>query len=170
MALCKVWEQKVSVNTKAEKMNDGYVDAVYTVFNRLLNHPETKNLLLDADAKDTNNLNSIYKLEAIVKRASSPAGIQWCVSYCLDYGEKLSLTHLSGKGMPGGKGFLDVAMCKNELALALLSWRKALPIQLSEELSLRLQGWSQGMQDFRKDMNEVSVAWFGGLPVADQSF
>ena len=169
-ALCQAWEQNVTTNTKAEKMSEGYVDAVYTVFTRLLNNAETKNLLLDADANDTNNLNSIYKLEAIVKRASSPAGIHWCVSYCLDYDQKLAVNALTGKGMPGGKGFLDVSMCKNELALSLLAWRKGLTTPLSNELSMRLHKWSAGMQDFRKDLKEGNNAWFGALPVFDQLF
>ena len=103
-ALVKNWTAKVTQNTKSDKVCEAYVDAVYTVFNRLLNNIETKNLLLGKDSEDDNNLNSICKLDAVVKRASSPAGIHCCVSYCLDNGHKLSPNALTGRACQVAKG------------------------------------------------------------------
>ena len=101
---------------------------------------------------------------------SSPVAIHWCVSYCLDHKQKLSVTALTGKGMPGGKGFLDIAMCKNELAAALVAWRRKLSHMPAETLSLKLANWQQDMVSFRLDMNESNVAWLGAMPPSDQTF
>ena len=97
-------------------MKTGLVDACYTTHNRALRHDEIRDLLWDADRElDATPFDSVYKIEAAVKRGQSTEGILWCIGGVLAAvrfqgvtpGE-VALRVLTGRGLPGGKGLLDL--------------------------------------------------------------
>ena len=62
-----------------------------------------------------------------MKRASSKDMIHWTVMLIADmvqYGgtipRELSVRKLSGKGQPGGRGIVDLCMCKKEIAWCMI--------------------------------------------------
>ena len=117
----------INMAPSSEKVTTSFVDACFTVNARLLSNEKLQLLCEDADSAGVTPLDSIYKYEAIVKRASSPQLIYWCVAGLLDLVKMklaspgdISLRQLSGRGLPGGKGILDTLIAKRELACAIV--------------------------------------------------
>lgn len=69
--------------------------------------------------------------QAIIKRAGTKELIRWAIKMLADmvmYGNtptrELSSRKLSGRGMPGGKGIVDLCLAKKEVAWCLLTQDK----------------------------------------------
>ena len=115
-AHAEAWSKNVTLAPSSEVMKTGLVDACYTTHNRALRHDEIRDLLWDADRElDATPFDSVYKIEAAVKRGQSTEGILWCIGGVLDAvrfqgvtpGE-VALRVLTGRGLPGGKGLFDL--------------------------------------------------------------
>lgn len=118
--------ENVKLASHAEPVKTSYVDAVQTVWKRLMSDKECKGMIMWQDAQGCTVFDSVYKLEALVKKAGALSNIKFCVSYILDQvmndgaapGE-FAVRQLSGKGLPGGKGKIDMCLAKKELSQAL---------------------------------------------------
>lgn len=67
----KMWAEKVDLAPSSEKISETFVDACFTVGARLMNNDQTQKIVVEADSNGTTPFDSIYKYEAVVKRAQS---------------------------------------------------------------------------------------------------
>ena len=88
--------------------------------------PEVRKMIFDGSEMEKGPFDSIYKLEAIVKKGGTPANIRWLTGGVLDAVQhqgtplsEIAVRQLTGKGIPGGRGFLDLLLGRRELAEAL---------------------------------------------------
>ena len=108
----------------------------------------------------------------------TPWGI-WCVAGCIDLVEagqasvgELSIKQMTGKGLPSGKGVLDVLLAKHELAAALT--QKASEIGLTSKTIEACTRWGKSHVNYRSDMGfrpgSTDTHWIAALPAHDQKF
>ena len=101
------------------------IDSSLTIMARLLSIPSVQTRLLDADAwnRGDNPFDSVYKLEAILRKGKDASGITWLVDmlwYVVQHkskpidSEDLSLCGLRGKKTNGNRGYLDVLLFKKD--------------------------------------------------------
>ena len=155
------------------------MDAVFTTMKRLMATPEIQAEIIRADSRGDTPFDTVYKYETIVKRCPSTASMLWCVCGLIDWvraglastGE-LSVRQLSGKGLPGGKGVLDVLIGKQEVAHALT--RTSESIGLSPDLARHLSQWSLSHTNYRADMGytpgEKDTQWVSAMSPPDIKF
>ena len=171
---CRQWQEE----GKDKDMTTGEIDAAFTVNDRLLTIPETKELLLIADSSGIDNpfSESIYKCEAVIKRAKKPLVISWSIGFCLDLLETgrrvasdFSLRSLVGKGHgASGRGLIDRAIVKYEAGELLLAWGDA-NIHLPESDAAVCRGWLKGHKNYRNHLNG-NISWVGARPKASRKF
>ncbi|CAE7474778.1 unnamed protein product [Symbiodinium natans] len=99
--------------------------------------------------------------------------IHWTVMLIADmvqYGgtipRELSVRKLSGKGQPGGRGIVDLCMCKKEIAWCMI--KKARDLKVSEVAVKRMDAWEKSPEEYRKAMFKGSASWVGTLPDSAQ--
>ena len=122
-ACAQAWRDNVTLAKGAEAIKPSYVDAIFTVWGRIMDHPEAKALVLKCEHElPQSPWDSIYKLEAIVKRCSTHSGIVWALASLYDAiknglvtAAELAVRQLQGRRLPGGKGILDVLLAKKDV-------------------------------------------------------
>ena len=129
-----------------------FVDNAMTVYKRLIApFPQARELVDSLECHIENPMDSIYKWAAIVKRASTPEYIIWCVHWIVDlflskgiFADQLSLRNLEGKAKgSGGKGIVDVVVMKKDLRDLLRgAWLEAMQ-------------WSVAQKTLIKDLTET---------------
>ncbi len=129
-SVATVWKEHVQVSSMGESINVAFIDAAMTVWDRMCQDDECRTMLLQAEdrwGKQT-PWDSVYKLEAVIKKCGRPGpiatrNIRWTLAaiedLILDHQcvpGQLSVRALSGKGHSGGKGYVDVLLFKQDLA------------------------------------------------------
>ncbi|CAK0870056.1 unnamed protein product [Prorocentrum cordatum] len=150
----KMWAEKVDLAPSSAKISETYVDACFTVGARLMNNDQTQKIVVEADSNGTTPFDSIYKYEAVVKRAQSGNLIHWCTAGLLDLvmtkmtaAGEVSLRQLAGRGLPGGKGLLDLLVAENELGHCII--KKMRDMGLRASTLQRLETWIVGHDAYR---------------------
>ena len=168
----KHWES-LTLASSSEPVKKSFVDACVTVKARLLNLDAPRNALLKSDATDAGApFSSIYTLEAVVKRGSSPPAIEWLIMILLDYVKTGALTKsdisvekLTGK-RSGGKGLLDTLIAKHDAAKAFLVF--AGNHMLHTATIKFLADWCIGIHKYRGVVQDQAA--FSVLPKSNQAF
>ena len=109
--LAMKWNEKLKMASCSEAMKPGLADAAMTAWQRALQDPDLRDLLLwQEQLYDPPVIDSIYKYEAIIKKCNTLDNIRWTVAALLDLvthhgtsSAEFSVRQLSGKGLPGGK-------------------------------------------------------------------
>ena len=177
------WNSNVKMAKSSDAVKGGLIDAALTVHSRMLSVPSIADLVVWADATcEPPIFDSIYKLEAIIKKAGTPEMIRWCVAGIIDMvlnlgstpGE-VALRQITGRGMPGGKGKVDLLMGKRELAkcLATYSEEKQVSAMLNSKFSL----WHTGVDKYRRDVGKpfdvneekADVTWISTIGAPGQA-
>ncbi|CAK0828182.1 unnamed protein product [Prorocentrum cordatum] len=121
-ACSELWKSNVRLAHNSEPVKPAFVDAVFTVFQRLMTDDVCKQMVLASEV-DFEGAFTMCKLEAVVKRCGSIELIRWTVSmlyHQLQNGDllptDLSLRQYTGRGNPGNKGILDLVVAKHEVA------------------------------------------------------
>ena len=84
-ACAAAWRDNVKLARGSEPIKTGYVDAVFTVWSRIMDHADSRELVLKFETELAQSpWDSIYKLEAIVKRCSTHGYIVWALSSLFD--------------------------------------------------------------------------------------
>ena len=86
-ATAKYWKDNVDKTYHVEEPHTpAMVDACFTIKKRLLNRPTcgTVEALVDADSHECTPFKSVYKYEAVIKRAPTEVSMMWCFSGLLD--------------------------------------------------------------------------------------
>ena len=169
----EMWNENVRLHPGAEPVKAAYVDAVFTVHKRLLSMDRVAEAVLRADAAGSSAFDSVYKMDAVIKRCGSPQCIAFVTLALLDAVSKsiltpgeLSIRNLTGRGLPGGKGFLDTMVAKYELADKLFA--HAVSLNLQPAALVKIQGWATGVDLYRQHM--VNRAWVATLANSAQTF
>eukprot|EP00969_Alexandrium_andersonii_P104593 4614677-Alexandrium_andersonii.AAC.1 len=112
-ACANAWAEHVKLAARSEQIKPAFVDACMTVWNRALAHDDLRLLVVKAD-EELELFDSVYKLEAVIKKAGSYNQIRWCICAIIDAVRHLGVTapeialrQLTGRGLAGGKGLLD---------------------------------------------------------------
>ena len=79
----EIWRNEVNISP--ESFTTGFVDAVFTVMKRLFHIEEIQRVLIEADSAGTTPFDSVYKYEALVKRAPTVDMIAWCATGAIDF-------------------------------------------------------------------------------------
>ena len=154
------WTTNITLDPTAEPVKVGFVDATVTVFKRLMwALPDTASLVTYYDHSGSGLFDSMYKLEKIVQKGGEGKGIHWCVVGVIHLVKKkiynpaeLSVRVLSGKGMPGGKGVLDLLTTQQEAAFELVAYAQRTKYEPC--LTKRMTRWSQGADVYSQDMEK----------------
>ena len=169
----EMWNANVRLHPGAEPVKAAYVDAVFTVHKRLLSVDRVAEAVLRADAAGNSAFDSVYKMDAVIKRCGSPQCIAFVTLALLDAVSKsiltpgeLSIRNLTGRGMPGGKGLLDTMVAKYELADKLFT--HAVSLNLQPAALIKIQEWASGVDLYRQHM--VNRAWVATLANSAQTF
>ena len=182
-ATANYWQTQVDKEFKMDEPHTtAMVDACFTVNKRWLSRKDCPVVaaLIKADSNEDTPLKSVYKYEAVIKRAPSDATMVWCFAGLLDLyrsglateGE-LSIRQLNGRGLAGGKGIVDLLVGKHEAALALE--RKAFEINGFHKTTVSaIARWKQHHLLYRQDKGykagETDSTWVSSLPGPDQKF
>lgn len=123
-AMADAYREKIKFAETSDCVSDAFVDSAITIEQRLLSIGKCKDTIIRCEATYNTKtpFDSIYKLQAIVSRAKTPALIEWCVVYIADTwdanpeSEPVSLRFLLGTGTgAGGKGLVDLLVHKYTL-------------------------------------------------------
>jgi hypothetical protein len=117
--------ERVKTAGKLQPYSLSAIDSSLTIMARLLCIPSVQNRLLDADAWDrgSNPFDSVYKLEARLRKGKDTAGITWLmemIRYVVQHKSKpsesddLSVQGLKGKKTNGNRGYADVLLFKRD--------------------------------------------------------
>ncbi len=120
--------------------------------------------------------------QAVVKRCSTHNGITWGLSSLFDAlktnlltAPELAVRQLQGKGLPGGKGILDLFLGKQDAAVALHKF--AADADFTQSLVARLEKWKVSIDNYRADVGfwdhtkkayTVNNQWMVALTPANQ--
>ncbi|CAK0909905.1 unnamed protein product [Prorocentrum cordatum] len=168
----KTWAEKVELAPNSEKISETYVDACFTVGARLMSNVQTQKIVVEADSSGTTPFDSIYKYEAVVKRAQSGNLTHWCTAGLRDLvtakmttAGEISLRQLTGRGLPGGKGLLDLLIAKQELGHCII--KKVHDMGLNASTLQRLETWISGHDAYRSMVGhkagEKDASWRAAL-------
>ena len=133
-------------------------------------------MIFEGSEMEKGPFDSIYKLEAIVKKGGTPSNIRWLIGGVIDavkyQGTPLSdiaCRQLTGRGMPGGCGLLDLVLGRRELAEALMAKAK-------ESMMMKLDaGFVKQIDEFLtchtiyRTLVSDNPTWIGSQPHASQS-
>ena len=118
--LAALYEQNLKQAADGEKLNRSYIDAAMTVHDRVFSIPKVREELFALDNSHGHNhvFDSIYKMDALVKKAKTQKNIQWVFLGIVDTFrsgilEKSAMTmaNITGKNS-GGKGLADLFIAK----------------------------------------------------------
>jgi hypothetical protein len=123
--------ERVKTAGKLQPYSLSAIDSSLTIMARLLCIPTVQSRLLDADAWDrgANPCDSVYKLEALLRKGKDTAGITWLVDmiwYVVQHkskppdSEDLSVHGLKGKKTNGNRDYADVLLFKRDCLSYLL--------------------------------------------------
>eukprot|EP00959_Pyramimonas_sp_CCMP1952_P474786 9503848-Pyramimonas_sp.AAC.2 len=127
--LSKMYSEKGELNDLSESVSKSFVDAASTCHRRALSIPSIRDLLLKCEAQYgiVNPFQSIYTLEALVKRAETEDNIMWAIASILHalkarymMVSEINSRTVVGKGT-GGKGIVDRANLRREFSDLLAS-------------------------------------------------
>ena len=183
--MAAMWEENIVLSAGSEPMKVGMIDACLTVEKRMLSDEATKREVVAADSEmEVQSFDSIYKLEAIVKRAKTPHAIRWTTAGIIDMvkagyitAPELALRQFTGRGLPGGKGVVDLLLGKYDLGCALEKWAEKR--NLDTHMISKMKNWLCGHYNYRNDMGfpdastkkvDVDLTWISLLPVSSQCF
>ena len=109
-----------------------------------------------------------------MQKGHTPEGIHWCVAGLVNhcktgavYPTELSLRALGGKGLSGGKGYLDVLMCQLEMGLEIKRWADA--NKCERRVLSTLENWGVGADAYRRDVGLRGTGLVDDSP-ADSTF
>ena len=111
------FEKRVTFAPSSDKFATGFVDAAMTITNRILSIPACKEMLtkLDSEVGVNGPLNSVYKLQAIVSKAKTPANIQTVISYMV-FGYECGFYEVEDFSVSKLRsGFVDLLLLKKSL-------------------------------------------------------
>ena len=128
------YEEHCDLHDDEEHLSEAFFTAAVLVWEKAYSVPEVLECLqwLENNCGDKNPLNSVYKLEAIVKKCGGvAANITWAMTQTVSLyrrgdlkSEDFSLRSLEGKTTgANGKGIVDVFLEQNENALFQLAGR-----------------------------------------------
>ena len=169
------WSQKVELAGSSEIPNKGYIDAVFTVWKRIMVKPELKNIVLAEDLSGTSVFDSMYKYEKVCHKAPTPDVAHWLITSVLHsvkaghvVPREVSDRTLSGRGLPGGKGLLDLYLAKFRMAEAIID--RVRENQMEPRMMEALTSWTRGADVYRADMHTpgVSTQWTSTLSASSQ--
>ncbi|CAK0904040.1 unnamed protein product, partial [Prorocentrum cordatum] len=179
------WAKNVRLAKSSEPISVSFVDAVFTIWKRAMGVPHLKALVMRFETELSRSpWDSIYKLEAVVKRCSTTANITWALSVLFDAlknglltAPEIALRQLQGKGMPGNKGILDLFMAKKDVAEAM--FKLGNEKGLNNSLLTKMDSWRTSMDNYRNDVGywdgaaksyTVNNHWIMALPQSAQKF
>ena len=144
------WNEQLKMASCSEAMKPSLADAAMTAWQRVLQDPDLRDLLLcQEQVYDPPVFDSIYKYEAIIKKCNTFDNIRWTIGALLDLvahhgtaSAEFSVRQLSGKGLPGGKGKIELMLAKKDLARAFHC--HAVSMRYSEQLLNYLDRWCGG--------------------------
>ena len=176
-ATCKAWQENVKMASSSEPMKTAYIDAVLTIWNRCMDDAVCRHLIVWQDTQRQPIFDSIYKLEAIIKKAQALPNIRYSLGYLIDmvYNQNTSagefaVRQISGRGLAGGKGKIDMILAKKELSQCLKNY--ASEKRCSDQFQQKLALWTDGIHYYRRDMQcgvspyeieNSDVTWVAGL-------
>ena len=110
-ATAEHWLKHVS-DDDSDKMCPALVDAAFTVMRRFFGTDAPAAIYaIKMDSQGLNPIDSLYKWDAIIKKAPSKDYLAWCVTGIIDASRdgliqpgELSLRQMTGRGLAGGKG------------------------------------------------------------------
>ena len=134
----------ITKNDKDMTFNMAFVDAAILVHSRILVHEEARDLVLWAEhhwGKQTPWC-SIYRLEAVCRKVgNSSQKMVWVLASVQDLlandqiqATSLSVKNLSGRGMPGNRGTIDLILLKGALKdLFTGQWLRESPLDAQQQ-------------------------------------
>ena len=156
---CIEWKKHVTLATSMDEMKVGLVDAIITVWNRLMIDSDCREIVMWADNNFSPTIfDSIYKYEAVVKKAGTLENIRYVIAGLIDLvvhqgtsSGELAVRQLSGKGLPGGKGKIDMQIAKKDLCNALKDHcaTQKCTSMYDEMLLVKLSNWAVGIDRYR---------------------
>lgn len=173
-ATAAAWKENVRLAASSEEVKKSFVDACFTVWRRAASNPVIFMIMesLDTDFFPS-PLDSIYKTDTIVKRASTEENIRWCLAGIKDLMEfhgaaasDFAERKLSGRGEPGGKGILDLLLAKRDMALAII--QHCTVEGYDPALITMLQEWAQAHNVYREDVEKGQHVKISTMPQSAQ--
>ena len=160
----------------------GLIDACFTAMRRFFNSSDCPivRYAIECDLDGTTPLDSIYKYETAIKRAPSDEMAKWSIGGMIDFYQgglltsgELSSRQISGRGLPGGKGVIDLLVGKAEGGLALERKAREIGGFRSETLNA-MKRWLGSHVSYRRDVGfragEKDTTWISTLPSPDQNY
>ena len=177
--IVELYKANAHLASTTEAVTVGFIDAAVTVWNRCLADEAVRSMVLDVEKTlhTKTPFDSVYKLEAIVKKGGTEAGVKWIIASIADAildgkitSAEFSLKALSGKGVAGGKGYCDLALYKREIADYLPKWAHS--VKLSSATRDLLQAMLESHGEYRRlfgfSGTEKDLTFFMCLPVSGQ--
>ena len=156
----------------SEEVEVAYIDACFTVWSRAASNIDIRNLIMLADSYTPSPVDSIYKLDSLVKKCNAMDNIRWALSAIVDVIEhhgvqanEFVLRKFTGRGEPGGKGIIDLFLAQRDLGKAII--QHAMDKNYSATLIKTLNSWLVGHDIYREDIqpgshNAVVLATLAG--------
>ncbi len=177
-ATSKYWKEKVVDNAFVD-MAPSLIDASFAVMKRWLDTDDpSARAAIEADMEGNNPIDSIYKYEAFIKKSTSQQHLRFAIGGAIDLAcsnqtsaGELSLRQITGRGLAGGRGIVDLLGGKLELGLAL--GRKAQEMGLSNKCCTTIARWLSSHSDYRADMGyhagTTDLQWLAALSSPDRT-
>ncbi len=127
--MVKLYHDNLRLSEKSEPITKSWVDCAFTIWDRAMSRPSIQAIVLEEEAFLTKSMfNNVYKMQAIVSKAQTPADIEWVFAYLHDHhlsgdltSEQCSLRFLQGSPrVDNGKGFADLIVFKHRFLQYLL--------------------------------------------------
>lgn len=177
-ACAKAWKINVPrMASSSEEIKEGFIDACLTVWHRAACDASVRRLIVSADSAFVPSpFDSIYKLEAVVKRCGSLSNIRWALAGIVDMikfhnvcSAEFVMKKYTGRGEPGGKGVLDLLLSKQELGRAIT--QHAVDNTFSQQLIQTLNQWLGGHDMYREmiKLGSASAQLVATLPPSAQT-
>ena len=121
------WNEYVKTSARgSEPMKPALVDTCLTIERRILCNESLKEDLMMAE-RNGPVFTSVSQYDAAVKKGGTGVLIEWSLRMMIDYvlfqntpAGELSVRALSGKGLPAGKGLVDLFMAKRDCGVWLV--------------------------------------------------
>ena len=182
--ITKSWEVNFNGSVQSDKVNFSMVDSAMKVYIGIFR--TSVNLELVTDTEDIDKFPkgspwTVYKLVEVVRKATLAnvvdtsrvtamlSGVNFRVLHnWLEPGEA-SVRGLSGRGLPGNRGLLDLVLLQSDLAKHLLNeTMESLPLPSSDKIELRNK--MDTVIHYETYCKQGSIAWLGNLDPPSQRF
>ena len=167
----------IRLNPSAEPVHQAFITSVFSVWKRFMGVAECADavaMVIATDHAGSPLWNSMYKLLELVKKGGTPRGIHWCVAGVhglvnqkIYLPSEVSIRVLSGKGMPNGRGLLDLLLYALELAEGLVA--HAQRNQYESAMVTVLERWLRGYDVYASDLAK-DATFIGTLKPSSQAF